>query len=333
MQEGFPGSPQPAPPQPVKTPTPAGPSPVVQRFGETWVPLNRWSRANALPAPVCQALTPLPTYAINTTNGTLVLKAGTRTAHWDGLDVRLGFTPQLVDGQPFVHFLDLNKTIQPLLTGYGAGPLSRVRTGAAPVIVIDPGHGGENAGTRSAVGPHFEKDFTLDWARRLQVRLQAQGWRAFLTRTNDSDVPISNRVAFAQELAADLFVSLHFNSSAPNDGQVGLETYCVTPTGMPSTVKRQFEDDPTEILPNNAFDIENLRLALCVHRALLQINGHRDRGVRRARFPGVLRGQQRPAVLIEGGYLSNPEEARRIAEPQYRQKLAEAVAQALGAAN
>jgi N-acetylmuramoyl-L-alanine amidase len=140
-------------------------------------------------------------------------------------------------------------------------------------------------------------------------------------------------VAFAQEHQADLFLSLHFNSSAPNDSQAGLETYCLTPTGMPSTVTREFEDDPAEVLPNNAFDVQNLQLALSVHQALLRVNGHRDRGVRRARFLGVLRGQQRPAVLIEGGYLSNPQEARLIAEPQYRQKLADAVAQGLGAAN
>ena len=66
-----------------------------------------------------------------------------------------------------------------------------------------------------------------------------------------------------------------------------------------------------------------------MHRALLQVNGRHDRGVRRARFLGVLRGQRCPAVLVEGGYLSNPQEARRIADPAYRQKLAEAVAQAL----
>jgi N-acetylmuramoyl-L-alanine amidase len=66
-----------------------------------------------------------------------------------------------------------------------------------------------------------------------------------------------------------------------------------------------------------------------VHRELLAVNGNRDRGIRRARFPGVLRGQNRPAVLIEGGFLSNPEESRRVADPDYREKLAEAVARAL----
>ena len=82
--------------------------------------------------------------------------------------------------------------------------------------------------------------------------------------------------------------------------------------------------------PNNAYDTENILLATRLHRALLTgIGGLRDRGVRRARFLGVLRPQQRPAVLLEAGYLSNPAEARRIADPDYRQQLAEAVARGL----
>ena len=81
--------------------------------------------------------------------------------------------------------------------------------------------------------------------------------------------------------------------------------------------------------PNNAFDEQNVQLASRIHGALLRSTGTTDRGVRRARFMAVLRGQHRPAVLIEGGYLSNPAEARRIASPDYRQELAEGVAKAL----
>jgi N-acetylmuramoyl-L-alanine amidase len=66
-----------------------------------------------------------------------------------------------------------------------------------------------------------------------------------------------------------------------------------------------------------------------VQRSLLKISGAKDHGVRRARFMTVIRGQNCPAILVEGGYLSNPREARRIADPSYRQKLAEAVAAAL----
>ena len=98
---------------------------------------------------------------------------------------------------------------------------------------------------------------------------------------------------------------------------------------MTSTLTRGYDDDPKELSPNNAFDQENLLLALRLHRALLRVNGNADRSVRRARFLTVLRGQNRPAALIEGGYLSNPTEARRIAQPEFRQRLAEAVAKAL----
>ena len=175
----------------------------------------------------------------------------------------------------------------------------------------------------------WEKQFTLDWALRLQSLLVTNGWQVFLTREDDREIALSNRVAFAEDHHADLFVSLHFNSAGTNKSQAGLETYCLTPFGMPSTITRGYMDDPSQKFPNNAFDPQNLQLALRLHRTLLEVNGHRDRGVRRARFLGVLRTQQRPAILIEGGYLSNPREARMIAEPAYRQKLAEAVAQSL----
>ena len=291
---------------------------------ETWVPLGRWCRANGLTAPCPLTTAPAPGYALSTTNGVFVLRAGSQVAHWDGLEVRLAFAPQITGGQPYIHTLDLEKTIQPLVLG---APMSFLRTNLT--IVIDPGHGGEDSGTRSVLGDRYEKEFTLDWARRLASLLSNNGWPVFLTRTNDTDLSLSDRIAFAEAHKAGVFISLHFNSAAPSEQQAGLETYCLTPTGMPSTLTRGFGDDAALAFPNNAFDAQNLQFALRVHRALLQVNGKHDRGVRRARFLGVLRGQHCPAILVEGGYLSNPQEARRIADPAYRQKLAEALAQAL----
>ena len=128
---------------------------------------------------------------------------------------------------------------------------------------------------------------------------------------------------------ADLFVSLHFNSSAPDHKQSVLETYCLTPTGMPSTITRGYPDLTYLNFPVNAYDAGSLWLALRLHSAILRATGEEDRGVRRARFLGVLRGQQCPAILIEGGYLSNAREAAQIENPQFRQKLAEAVAVAI----
>jgi N-acetylmuramoyl-L-alanine amidase len=261
---------------------------------------------------------------LGTGNGVFAFRVGSLLAHWEGLELRLAFAPQIQDGQPYLHALDLKKTVQPLVLGT---PMSFLRTNLT--IVIDPGHGGTDSGTKSVLGYQYEKEFTLDWARRLAFLLATNGWRVYLTRTGDTDLALSNRIAFAETHKAGVFVSLHFNSSAPNEQQAGLETYCLTPSGMPSAVTRGYGDDLGLAFPNNAFDPQNLQLALRVHRALLQVNGRHDRGVRRARFLGVLRGQRCPAVLVEGGYLSNPQEARRIADPAYRQKLAEAVAQAL----
>lgn len=293
-------------------------------FHETWVPLSRWCKANGLPQPNQTAVVPLPVYLLNLTNGSLVLRGGSQLAYWNGMEVWLGFAPQMIDNQVFVNALDLKKTVQPLL---GPDPMTPAKTNR--LIVIDPGHGGENAGAKSVLGNHYEKEFTLDWARRLASLLSARGWQVCLTRANDSDLALSNRVAVAEDHKADLFVSLHFNSAAPNEEQAGLETYCLTPSGMPSSLTRGFEDNSTLAFPNNSFDAQNLQFACAVHRALLHVNGEHDRGVRRARFPGVLRGQQRPAILVEGGYLSNRREARMIAEPEYRQKLAEAVAKGI----
>jgi N-acetylmuramoyl-L-alanine amidase len=304
--------------------SPSNPPPFVPRPTETWVPMQRWSRANNLCLLTQIAGRPAPAYALQSTNGVFVLRTGSQLAQWDGLEVRLGFAPQLIDGQPYVHTLDLYKTIQPLLQG-GPPPILHPN----PVVVIDPGHGGENAGTRSVLGNHYEKEYTLDWALRLQSLLAANNYRAYLTRSNDMDLALSNRVAFAAEHRADVFLSLHFNSAAPNETEAGLETYCLTPAGMPSSLTRGFPDELQQSFPNNAFDAQNLYLALRVHRALLQVNGRHDRGIRRARFPGVLRNQQRAAILVEGGYLSNPQEARQISDPAYRQRLAEAVAKAL----
>ena len=290
----------------------------------SWVSLNRWSLSNGLPPPqrAVDGGTTLVTLRIPA--GDFVLRTGSQRAFWNGLEVGLGFAPQLINNQPFVHALDLIKTIQPLLNNAPAPALPE-----APIIVIDPGHGGSDPGTQSLYGGPKEKDYTLDWALRLGSILATNGWRVYLTRTNDVDLPISNRVAFAGQKQADVFLSLHFNAAPDDQSQEGLETYCLTPAGMPSTLTRGYGDDARTVYPNNAYDEQNLLLAARVHKALLQSGLTRDRGVRRARFLGVLRGQQRPAVLVEGGYLSNARESRLIASSVHRQKLAEAVAQAL----
>jgi len=310
---------QPAPPPPARTPPPrlVEPEPT-----ETWISLDHWSRLNGFGPPARISLFPLKC-VLTTAGGLLSAEAGSRTARWNGSAIHLGFTPRVAGGGLLVHALDVRKNFIPLLDAAPA------LAGTDRVIVLDPGHGGGNTGAKSVFNGADEKELTLDWAKRLQPLLEARGWIVFLTRANDVEVPLTERVAFGEQHRADLFVSLHFNSSFPRQEEAGLETYCLTPVGMPSNLTRGYDDDPVQDFPNNAFDAQNLQYALRLHRALLQVNGHQDRGVRRARFLGVLRGQNRPAVLLEAGYLSNPREARQIADPGYRQALAEAVARAL----
>ena len=310
----------PIPPVQTNVPPPkvSRPAPIL-----AWTSLNGWAAENKLPAPRKISSSPVASYALTSPKGTMVLIIGSRETTWRGLGIHLGFAPEIIDDQVFIYGLDLQKNLEPLLLG------ETLASSPNRVIVIDPGHGGVNVGTHSLVDGRFEKEFTLDWARRIRPLLATNGWTVFLTRTNDSDVSLSNRVAFAEAHHADLFISLHFNSAAPDKRQNGVETYCLTPTGMPSTLTRGFNDSWTNRFPNNAFDAENLQLAVRLHGALLRGSGEEDRGIRRARFMGVLLGQKRPAVLVEGGYLSNTREAEKIATPAFRQKLAEAVAAAL----
>ena len=299
--------------------TVSSPTPVV-----TWTSLNRWATAHNLGAPHRLTGLPVTSYALGSKNGVMVLEIGSHEATWNGVEINLSFAPEIIDGEVFLHGLDLQKNLEPLL----CAPSLTFSTNR--IIVIDPGHGGSNLGTTNVLDKRYEKEFTLDWAKRLKPLLETNGWTVFLTRTNDVYVTNSARVVFAEAHHADLFISLHFNAPGNGDPKArGLETYCITPTGMPSTLTRGFADPWSENLPNNAFDAQNLQLAVRVHSALLRATGMEDRGVRHSRFDTVLRGQNRPAILIEGGYLSNPHEAALIESAGYRQKLAEAVAGAL----
>ncbi len=302
---------------PANPPKPA-PAPAV-----TWASLNRWAAEHKLGAPHVLSRTPVTTYALNSSNGVMVLAIGSREAAWNGIEINLGFEPQFIDDQIFLHELDLQKNLEPLLCG---PPLT---FGTNCVIVIDPGHGGSNVGTHSVLDGRLEKEFTLDTALRLKPLLETNGWTVFLTRISDTYVTNANRVVFATAHHADLFISLHFNSAAPDQQAAGLETYCFTPTGIPSTVTRGYADPLPEKLSSNDFDAQNLRLAVELQGALVHAVGMADRGVRHVRYIEVLRNQNCPAVLIENGYLSNPAEAAKIESPEYRQKLAEAIATAL----
>ena len=288
------------------------------------VSLMDWANYYGVAKPRKLGTAPQSTYEIRVGDGKALIRMGSSRATVRGVDVILCHLPQFVGGEPALHWLDLLKTLHPLLW---VQPPMITETNRR--VVIDPGHGGRDVGTGSPDNPNFEKRMTLDWALRLRSLLEKQGYEVLLTRTNDVEISLAQRVFIAEEAQAGLFISLHFNSAYPVNGRRGLETYALTPPGLASTVVRDGEDNMRLLFPNNGHDAANLLLAWRIQRGVVATAGAVDRGVQRARFMGVLRGQKRPAVLVEGGYLSNPEEARKIGDPAYRQKLAEGVASGL----
>jgi len=286
------------------------------------LPLNAWARlCGFYTLRVVPGATP---YSVELEGdaGVLTLVLGQQFAKWNGINIGLGFVPGVRQGQMVVHSVDVAKNFYPL--SLGVFTVSKTNR----VLVLDPGHGGSDPGSLS-LGKNHEKHLTLDWALRVEKLLADTSWKVILTRRDDRELSLTERVAIADSNNADIFISLHFNSFENGAGESGIETYCLTPLGAFSNMNRNFNDDPRQSYPSNEYDSENLLLATRLHQSLIHTTGRRDRGVRRARFMSVIREQKRPAVLIEGGFLSNPTEATLIFDPAFREKMAMAVCNAL----
>jgi N-acetylmuramoyl-L-alanine amidase len=222
---------------------------------------------------------------------------------------------------------------------------------SAPVIVIDPGHGGVETG---AIGPGGlqEKDVTLDLARRVKTLLEKQGIVVVLTRDEDRVLPLDDRTAIANQNRAELFLSIHLNASK-RKAAVGAETYYLStdatdaeartlaalenkayqaPDAAPTSTPEAAPDRGLELilwdLAQNTYLAESSRLAESMQRELNELTGVRDRGVRQAPFR-VLMGATMPAILVEVGFISNPEEEARLKDDAYKDKIALGIAQAV----
>ncbi len=258
-----------------------------------------------------------------------VLQSGSRSAEiiegrqfiiYKGIRVDLGYLPQWMNGSFYLNTVDISATVLPLLKQ------SCNATRETSVIVLDPGHGGSDPGATSVISKKPEKDYTLDVAKRAQAILTDRGWKVILTRTNDARIERASRVAFAQKAGATVFVSIHFNYFEESGTVSGVETYCLTPRGLPSSFNRGFNDDISVSFSNNNHNAGNIALAAAVHSAFIRKTGAADRGVRHARFLEILQNQNCPAILVEAGFLSSIKEAQLIESAQYRQLIAGAIA-------
>ncbi len=250
-----------------------------------------------------------------------------RDVAMNGLRVLMGEPAVERDGALYISRIDAEKLFQPLLSP------SSVASPAAPalrVIVIDAGHGGQDTGTQNKTFKLDEKKFTLDVSMRLRTLLIQQGYKVVMTRTDDRFVELPRRAEIANQAGADLFISIHFNAVAGSPTVRGSETYVMTPQFQRSTSSAKREASDNVLNPGNRYDPWNALLGYHIHNQVIDSLRGEDRGFKRARF-AVLRLVNSPGVLVEAGYLSNNDEARRIATPAYRASLAEALAQGVRA--
>lgn len=254
-------------------------------------------------------------------------EANQHDIYFDGARVHLGVPVLISKGDLWVSKLDVIKLIAPLFRP--ADHAAQIPAITAKVIVLDPGHGGLDPGAANQKIGITEKFATLDVSLRLRKILERQGWQVYLTREEDTELSknkksdLALRNAFANGKKADLFMSIHFNS-AP-ESITGVETYTMSPQFMLSTGDDQGDSMTKESYPSNRFDYANLLFGEKIHRAMLQGIKTPDRGFKRGR-KAVLRMLDCPGVLVECAYLSNEVAARRVATPEFRQQIAEALA-------
>lgn len=229
------------------------------------------------------------------------------------------------------------------------GPSPVEQAPGVRTIVLDPGHGGTETG---AIGPSGiqEKELTLTIARELEARLESQlGVRVVLTRNEDANLPHDARTAIANQNRADLFISLHLNSSL-GSGAHGAETYFLSAEASDAAAARMAEAEnlPDPALPEGTTGLEaqdlelilwdlaqthhlleSQRFAAIIQGELNQTLQLRDRGVKQARFR-VLNGAAMPAVLVELGFISNPDEEKKLQDGVYRAELVASLTRAIG---
>jgi N-acetylmuramoyl-L-alanine amidase len=217
---------------------------------------------------------------------------------------------------------------------------------AGPLIVVDPGHGGNQDGAYSQAGTK-EKQLSLEVALKLKTALEALlKAKVRMTREQDVAVQLPDRVKFANDQKPDLFVSVHLNSMPTKKARLntqGIETYFLNAAASGEDARKTAARENAEFpqaqkggggdtlsfiladLQRSETHADSSRLAYAVHEKLIAATGASDRGVQQAPFY-VLMGLDAPAVLVEIGFISHPEEGVKLSDPAYQTRVAEAIA-------
>ncbi|WP_302170963.1 GBS Bsp-like repeat-containing protein [uncultured Streptococcus sp.] len=183
------------------------------------------------------------------------------------------------------------------------------------IVYLDAGHGGYDPGA-SYFGIS-EKSLTLAIQSRVKAKLEAEGYQVVTTRTSDTFVDLTDRSRAANASESDIFVSIHINAAGSSDVQ-GIETYYYQPFAeYPSRINATYHANPTRLSMSDT-------LANAIQSSLINATGAQNQGVKRRTF-AVLRETTAPAVLLELGFLSNPQEAARLNTSAYQETLANAI--------
>ena len=216
---------------------------------------------------------------------------------------------------------------------------------ASKIIVLDPGHGGDDVGALSQNKKLREKDIALSVSKKTASLLKERGYKVLFTRSNDRFIKLRSRTSFANDKGAHLFISIHANA-APNKEKAktmnGIETYFLSPSRSERSMNAANLENKADTDEMNYFTklsflnflnrekiIASNKLAIDIQAGLLKSVRASykvsDGGVREAPF-WVLVGALMPAVLIEIGYISHPDESQKIANSKYQDRLAKGIA-------
>jgi len=287
---------------------------VIKINGHDYLSVDNISKFYGLPAEVVPSGAKIQT---DTPDHPLEFVSGSREAIINGARSWLCFPVIEHDGKSLVSRTDLAKTIEPLVRPHRVPDVGKVQT-----VILDPGHGGHDKGQVSRYGA--EKDFALDVARKLRPILQAKGLRVIMTREGDYFVPLEVRAKIANAARNSIFVSIHFNATNDDPNATGFEIFSFTPRGAPSTSDTALTSSSFNMQPGSGVDAQSMALSACIYHSVLGHIPEYDRGIKRARF-AVLRLTKVPAVLIEGGFLTERGECKLIANKDWRGKLAAAI--------
>ena len=198
------------------------------------------------------------------------------------------------------------------------------RPGDISLVVIDPGHGGIDSGTTS--GGVLEKDLALDVAKRLQRLVRSHGLKTLLTREKDDYKSLANRADFANRQHDCIFVSIHFDE-AKLSTSTGVETYYAAHQSghvVPFSSWLPFLQRAASESP----DILSQSLAGFIQESLVQRTHALNRGTRAEQFY-VIANVRHPAVLLEGGFLSNKDDVAKLSSEEYRERMATAICEGI----